>query len=195
VHIFWQRRICAGDETTPYWFPSQTTGGSIREDRLVFPIPPGVHWRDAMPIVLPESKDEGGRRAELATARERLKDEKAKALPSARGRASASSFRLHPSSLRHDISSGGLRWPPPKPAEPEPKPEPAPKRKVRNDPKLVAAARELRDRYLEHVNAHLLTGEGKYDVSRRIGDEARPVTIGLPVANPAALPAPVPHAA
>src|SRR3954451_1949077 len=34
VHIFWQRRVRAGDETTPYWFPSQTGGGSIREDRL-----------------------------------------------------------------------------------------------------------------------------------------------------------------
>src|SRR5436305_12908050 len=44
VHIFWQRRIRAGDETTPYWFPSQTNSGSIREDRLVFPIPPGVDW-------------------------------------------------------------------------------------------------------------------------------------------------------
>jgi hypothetical protein len=41
---------------------------------------------------------------------------------------------------------------------------------VKHDPKQVAAARELRDRYLEHVNADasaLLT-ETKYDVSRRI---------------------------
>ena len=45
VHIFWQKRIRQGDETTPYWFPSQTTGGSIREDRLVLPIPPGMRWR------------------------------------------------------------------------------------------------------------------------------------------------------
>ena len=44
VHIFWQRRIRGGDTTTPYWFPSQTTSGSIREDRLVFPIPPDTHW-------------------------------------------------------------------------------------------------------------------------------------------------------
>src|SRR5206468_12042720 len=53
VHIFWQRRIRAGDVTTPYWFPSQTTGGSIREDRLVLPIPPNTHWSDAKPMVLP----------------------------------------------------------------------------------------------------------------------------------------------
>ena len=56
VHIFWQRRIRAGDATTPYWFPSRTTSGSIREDRLVFPIPPGVHWGDAMPRVLPSAE-------------------------------------------------------------------------------------------------------------------------------------------
>jgi hypothetical protein len=28
-----------------------------------------------------------------------------------------------------------------------------PRRKVKNDPKLIAAARELRDRWLEQVNA------------------------------------------
>src|SRR4051812_21098875 len=53
VHIFWQKRIRAGDETTPWWFPSQTTGGSIREDRIVLPIPPGTHWSDAKPLILP----------------------------------------------------------------------------------------------------------------------------------------------
>ena len=56
VHIFWQRRIRAGDVTTPYWFPTQTTGGSIREDRLVLPIPPGTHWSDAKPMVLPQEE-------------------------------------------------------------------------------------------------------------------------------------------
>ena len=30
VHIFWQRRIRAGDTTTPYWFPSQTMRGRDR---------------------------------------------------------------------------------------------------------------------------------------------------------------------
>src|SRR5437764_8743154 len=54
VHIFWQRRIRAGDETTPYWFPSQTTSGRIREDRLVFPIPPRPHWSNARPTALPK---------------------------------------------------------------------------------------------------------------------------------------------
>ena len=46
VHIFWQKRIRERDVTTPWWFPSETKGGLLQADRLVFPIPPGVHWRD-----------------------------------------------------------------------------------------------------------------------------------------------------
>ena len=42
--------------------------------------------------------------------------------------------------------------------------------KAKNDPKLIAAARELRDRWLEKVNAPggegLLGGQGKYEVAR-----------------------------
>ena len=34
-------------------FRAQTTGGAIREDRLVLPIPPGTHWSDAKPVILP----------------------------------------------------------------------------------------------------------------------------------------------
>ena len=46
--------------------------------------------------------------------------------------------------------------------------EKKPRRK--NDPKLIAAARELRDRWLEHVNSgeFLLEGAGKYDVTRAL---------------------------
>src|SRR5688572_3615743 len=54
THIFWQRRIREGDATTPYWFPSKTDGGMMREDRLVLPIPPNVHWKSEMPILIPE---------------------------------------------------------------------------------------------------------------------------------------------
>jgi hypothetical protein len=51
---------------------------------------------------------------------------------------------------------------PPKPKRPRP---PKPK----HDPKYIAAARELRDRYLEEVNSGMLlppAAQGKYDVSR-----------------------------
>ncbi len=54
AHIFWQKRIREGDTATPYWFPAKTDGGHMREDRLVLPIPPGVHWRDEMPILIPQ---------------------------------------------------------------------------------------------------------------------------------------------
>jgi hypothetical protein len=60
IHIFWQRRVRDGDDgphATPYWFPSQTRAGAVREDRLVFPIPPGTHWRDVKPVVLPQHED------------------------------------------------------------------------------------------------------------------------------------------
>jgi hypothetical protein len=60
----------------------------------------------------------------------------------------------------------------PKDALPEPaqKPKREPRPKVKNHPKLVAAARELRDRFLEHVNsgAFLPEAQGKYDVSRQL---------------------------
>jgi hypothetical protein len=48
------------------------------------------------------------------------------------------------------------------------------KRAVENDPKLIAAARELRDRWLERVNSgtQLPLAIGKYDPSRRLLDVA-----------------------
>jgi hypothetical protein len=53
THIFWQRRMRQDDVMTPYWCPSKTDGGHMREDRIVLPIPPGVHWKDEMPVLLP----------------------------------------------------------------------------------------------------------------------------------------------
>jgi hypothetical protein len=75
------------------------------------------------------------------------------------------------------ISAGGLRFIVPQAPAHEPKPKRQPRPKVKNDPRLVAAARELRDRWLERVNADTsaVLGEAKYDVSRRIeGREAEP---------------------
>ena len=46
MHIFWQRRIVEGDVETKWWYPFQTNGGAIRADRIVLPIPPGVHWSE-----------------------------------------------------------------------------------------------------------------------------------------------------
>jgi hypothetical protein len=162
VHIFWEKRIRQGDTTTPWWFPSQTSAGSIREDRLVLPIPPGTHWSDAKPIILPgaESSAAEPKRLRGAVARKPATPEKPK-----------------PSTI---TATSGLRFPCASDAASKAKPKDAPrepKRKKKNDPKYVAAARELRDRYLEHVNAATgLPGPtGKYHVSRWV--ESRPTPL------------------
>jgi hypothetical protein len=58
----------------------------------------------------------------------------------------------------------------PPPVSEQEKPKRQPRPKVKPDPRHVAAARELRDRWLEQVNPDpsAVTGEGKYDGSRRI---------------------------
>ena len=187
VHIFWQKRIRAGDTGnsstggTPWWFPSQTSGGSIREDRIVLPIPPGTHWSDAKPLVLP-GMPMPGEAKRLKDATPRPKRTKTTALPAVpvKGR-----------------PRGGLRFAAatPEPVEVE-KPKREPKVKQKNDPRLIAAARELRDRWLEQVNATPLLASGKYDVSRAIetsaGEVAGPLSIvSTVVASRPALPSPV----
>jgi hypothetical protein len=57
------------------------------------------------------------------------------------------------------------------PAEPAVQEKKKPKKQtVKNDPKLIAAARELRDRWLERVNSgtNAITGGGKYDLTRSL---------------------------
>jgi N-acetylglutamate synthase-like GNAT family acetyltransferase len=169
MHIFWERRVRENDEF-PFWYPSQTTGGRMAEARLVLPIPTGKHWCDELPIALPGMENpqpnplpegEGERKRKRRTRGARPK---APALPA------------------NSIALGGLRFAP-IPANTE-SVEPKPKRprvKHRNDPKHIAAARELRDRYLEQVNAGMLLppgapgSRGKYDVSRQL--EAAPTRL------------------
>ena len=68
------------------------------------------------------------------------------------------------------------------PVEPSPQPANATplvrRQAAKCDPKLIAAARELRDRWVDHVarNPGILAAAGKYDVSRALGDRsARPM--------------------
>jgi hypothetical protein len=148
IHIFWQKRIREGDESTPWWFPSQTSSGSIREDRLVFPIPPGRHWSDEMPRILPAGPVSRPSLEAPKQARRGKSPEK-----------------------KEQATMGRLQFNIPAPPKCEKtKREPRPKQK--NDPKLIAAARELRDRWLETVNepggASQLLANGKYSVARRI---------------------------
>jgi hypothetical protein len=84
------------------------------------------------------------------------------------------------------ISIGAMRFAPPAVEEPKAEKPPAHKREKRkNDPKLVAAARELRDRWLEQVNADpsSLLPQAKYAVNRALSELRSPGSIAaLPVA-------------
>jgi hypothetical protein len=174
IHIFWQRRIREGDTETPYWFPSETQGGAIKENRIVLPIPPGTHWSDAKPAILP-----GMENVNVLPPGEQ--DESAKKSGGPKVKAPK---KVVPVIKPSSIKMGGLR-PIPKPPTPEEiaaakaaaKAEKPKREKFKNDPKMVAAARELRDRYMEQVNvdpAALLppSAHGKYEVSRQL--EAAP---------------------
>lgn len=207
THIFWQKRIRHGDHDTPWWFPSQTGSGAMREDRIVLPIPTGTHWSDAKPAVLPgvdvvfgeiaaereqaakliagaegsgakglSAEERAARKAAHKAKRERAKQERAEA---AKRAASVASGGLHFGSAPEAAASNGKS----DAADQQRKEaEKAAQKKVskKNDPRLVAMARELRDRWQEHVAVQPGMIEdrrqGKYDVSRLI--EASPQQAG-----------------
>jgi hypothetical protein len=159
VHIFWEKRIRAGDETTPWWFPCKTDSGAIREDRLVLPIPPGMRWSDDMPLILPQQdnpKLEVQDRKQIANRKSKIANQKSDFPP------------LTSHSRRHELANTMPSFAKKAPVAEPIKPAKAPKPKVKMDPKLTAAARELRDRWLEKVNAgeYLAQELGKYDLSR-----------------------------
>ena len=188
VHIFWQKRIRRGDAATPWWFPSKTAGGSLREDRIVLPIPPGVKWSDDLPRLYPQLRTLSIGDCQLpneAVAVKRVSLNRQLAIKTPR------SLPAPP------VRRNGLMFDIPQPGEALPedqKPARAKKEKVAKakraaDPRLAAAARELRDRWLEQVNAgrgEVALPAGKYEVSRAIGegDRAGPgaTTLLLPAA-------------
>ncbi len=178
LHIFWQRRVRAGDDY-PYWFPSQTQGGRMGQPRIVLPIPPGTHWRDAKPAILPEW---GARMERLGEANALPEGEREKGIRKPRQKKTRSAAP-EPAKPRGGMWFAAPPAPPTPTAPPPPPPtteelakikaeKKAARAKFRNDPKLVAAAREFRDRYLDEVNSAdgrmLLASNGKYDVSRQL---------------------------
>ncbi len=213
IHIYWQRRIREGDETSPYWFPSQTTAGAVREDRIVLPIPPGTHWRDAKPLVLPQRSacaGTAGAEGSLALPANLPGGAPVKPRPEQPKLTAAQKAAIHRAHSKHlqgvplgkkaVLTGGGIKYvertdfvaetdTPEELAQPAKAKKPrAPRQK--NDPKHIAAARELRDRFLDQVNAGLILpggggaegGAGKYDVSRQ-----------LPAAPNDVKPVPAPH--
>jgi hypothetical protein len=159
VHIFWQKRIRFGDDSTPWWYPSKTNSGSLRADRIVLPITPGMHWGEVQPLALPDT---------TTTTQE------PQALP-------GPSVKVKPVSIKPPVESPRKLYfkcaAPPKAQS-----KPAAKKPVKQctvDPKFAAAARELRDRWLEQVNATPIVPRGRYEVGRLIegGVRAKPVNL------------------
>lgn len=176
MHIFWQKRIRSGDTTTPWWFPSETKGGAIGSGRIVIPIPVGRHWSDPMPVILPgvperiaiASDDETHPGPSRLTRGERVKRKtRAGTRPPAASIAGALWFGPSPEEIAAEQAA----------IEKATKKKQRPRKRMKNNPEYVAAARELRDRFLEEVEhrPELLEGQasgGKYDVSRLVDQQA-----------------------
>jgi len=121
IHIFWQCRVRREDgegSPTPFWYPSETTGGQIRANRIVLPIPPGTHWKDAKPVILPGMAEERAEAAALmeaekqearATKKEKKSTKKKKMGASGAGEAKVERPTLRP----RESASGGLWFCPP----------------------------------------------------------------------------------
>ncbi|MGC4033571.1 MAG: GNAT family N-acetyltransferase [Tepidisphaeraceae bacterium] len=209
VHIFWQKRIRDGDTTTAWWYPSQTGGGEIREDRLVFPILPGVHWRDVLPIVLqpmvktetaslvgatymspatddsqPDASTPSTGDLYIAPTKKRTRSKKKEPAPPV---PATTTVLVSPTPL------GGFWFPEqgvakevPRPPEESPaeavveKPKKA-KAKTKIDPRLTAMSRELRDRWGER-NETIPALPAKHEVCRRIENSSTPAWRTTPLA-------------
>ncbi len=188
MHIFWQKRIRAGDVGdvsrggTAYWFPSITGAGAIGEDRIVLPIPPGTHWSDAKPIVLPH-----GERSGAATEEAKLLDHEAQRLERQYKEAVKKQQASKAGVVERvkTVESGGLRFARPQQAaavegagvmdarataaKVKEAKRAAKQAKKKFDPVQESFARELKDRWLEEVVARpelIATGREKYAVGR-----------------------------
>ena len=172
VHIFWQKRIVEGDET-PWWYPFKTDQGALRADRVVFPVPPGVHWSEVRGVEVPQE-----RHCELKIDNCQLAigNRKTSAPPKKRpdGPGPGKVGILVGGRIKYVDRPGYVAplspLPPvtPSPLLLAPKRERKPAAKI--DPAFLAKARELRDRYLEHVNGgggrHQLESRAVYRIAR-----------------------------
>ena len=136
MHIFWQKRIVEGDAETRWWYPFQTNSGAIRQDRIVFPIPPGTHWSEVTAVAVP-CEHQPALEAPKAKAPRgaKAKPVRAEARPPV---GLLSGFRFAADEKAQAPKAAKVRPPKPPPAK--------------IDPKFLTAARELRDRRMERVN-------------------------------------------
>lgn len=167
IHIFWQRRIRHGDTSTPYWFPSETRAGAVGEARLVLPIPPGTAWQDAKPAILPGLQSVDVTQPMLPAGKRQAPVKQTTSHKIAIVRSKSRHLCGQPAGTVAVVTKSGIRYIERGDHEPEPKAKrersnPRPK----NNPQHVAACRELRDRYLEAVNAANLLPAAKYDIAK-----------------------------
>lgn len=160
----------------------------------MLPIPPGIHWSEAKPRVLPEVSglieeagkerkaiEQASRKQKRQASKAKQAEKQAKAEAAAARASTVAAGALHFESGGGDQGSGtgGKAGDRREGTEGTKQKSPAqgsqlkPQRsRPKNDPRLVAAARELRDRWLEQAAAEpRLIGPGpeaKYDVSRAI---------------------------
>lgn len=159
VHIFWQKRIRAGDTTTPWWFPSVTSGGMMDAARIALPIPPGMTWRDELPRLVPTEESEKCKAmSDESTPRKALV-----------ARRSTPSTSPAPTAV-----PGKLWFGVPKLAIEEKPKRVKPKRVKTVDPTLASRARELRDRWCERASEVGIAPGGKYDTTRAIEQGTEP---------------------
>lgn len=209
VHIFWQRRTRTGDVSTPFWYPKETSNGAMSAARIILPIPPGADWSQIeLPRILPQ---QGGGfmpllqgpvspAALVAGKRPKRFLLEGKAAPGAmtpgeyaqRLREKSKHLQargpISPAVAGRQAEASQIV-----PAAPKAEKVARPK----NAPEHVAAAREIRDRWLEQMNASGVVEAGKYDPTRMLeasGSVLGPVATALlaavtgPSDNPSALP-------
>jgi hypothetical protein len=180
MHIFWERRVRTGDTTSPLWFPKETANGAMSAARLILPIPPGADWREVdLPRIVPKAQDDtqllaGGPISARALAAKTPR--RGLALPPGEGKRpiTPGEFAAQQRAKARHLQPRGPITPAiagrqadnPKVRELVEVREP--KKRAKNLPDHVAAARELRDRFLEQVNAAGMIEQGKYDPSRQL---------------------------
>ena len=135
----------------------------MMEDRLVFPIPPGKHWSDEMPRILP------------AEATLKLEARSTKEIPNPKSKVQ------NEKPVQSTLGGWGFSAPAPPKAQ---RTRPKRTQHMKNDPALVAKTRQLRDRYLESVNAGrmLPQTDAKYQVSKALRAPEQAASRLLPAA-------------
>ncbi len=210
THILWQRRVRAEDEGgggggCPYWYPFQTKNGAVREERLVFPIAPGVHWSEAKPVILPEEAQKPAALIETeqlmlaaSAAEKRARRRKAKPIVAQASEPRKIQITIGGKtkwiSAPDDAMQSAATAPLPCEATPlqlcsdtAPTTPTTPKPMLKHERAAIAFCRELRDRWQERVaeEPEMLLPGGKYDVARSLEGSA---SLALPAQRTKALP-------